>query len=106
MYVHSTRVRTTDRSVGDSSILAEEMLAWLRQIEGFEGMLMIAREDTVIGFTFWQSEEIAERHRVARMEFIGRLTSVVNVEIEETVGYEVTFASLNDSLSELRLPTP
>jgi len=106
VYVHSTRVRTTDRSVGDSSILAEEMLAWLRQIEGFEGMLMIAREDTVIGFTFWQSEEIAERHRVARMEFIGRLTSVVNVEIEETVGYDLTFASLNESLTELRLQTP
>ena len=106
MYVHSTRVRTSDRSVGDSSILAEEMLAWLRQIEGFEGMMMIAREDTVIGFTFWQSEEVAERHRLARMEFIGRLTAVVNVEIEETVGYDVTFASLNDSLSELRLPTP
>ena len=105
MYVHSTRVRTSDRSVGDSSILADEMLEWLRQIEGFEGMLMIAREDTVIGFTFWQSQEIAERHRVARMEFIERLTSVVNVEIEETVGYEVTFASLNDSLSELRAPS-
>lgn len=105
MYVHSTRVRTSDDSVGDSSILAEEMLAWLRQIEGFEGLLMIARDDTVIGFTFWRSEEIAERHRAARMEFIGRLTSVVKVEIEETVGYDVTFASLNDSLSELRLPS-
>ena len=105
MYVHTTRVRTSDRSVGDSSILAEEMLEWLRQIEGFEGMLMIAREDTVTGFTFWRSEEIAERHRAARMEFIERLTSVVNVEIVETAGYEVTFASLNESLSELRLPT-
>jgi hypothetical protein len=102
VYVHSTRVRTSDRSVGDSSILAEEMLAWLRQIEGFEGMLMIAREDTVIGFTFWRDEEIAERHRAARMEFIERVTSVVKVEIEETAGYDVTFASLNDSLSELR----
>jgi hypothetical protein len=102
VYVHSTRVRTSDRSVGDSSILAEEMLAWLRQIEGFEGMLMIAREDTVIGFTFWRDEEIAERHRPARMEFIERVTSVVKVEIEETAGYDVTFASLNASLSELR----
>jgi hypothetical protein len=104
VYVHSTRVRTTDRSVGDSSILAEEMLTWLRQIEGFEGMMMIAREDTVIGLSFWRSEEIAERHLVARMEFIQRLTSVVNVEIEETVGYEVTFASLNDALAEVRAP--
>jgi len=105
VYVHTTRVRTNDESVGDSSILADEMLEWLRQIEGFEGMMMIAREDTVIGFTFWRSEEIAERHRAARMEFIQRLTSVVNVEIEETIGYDVTFASLNDSLSELRLRT-
>ena len=102
MYVHTTRVRTNDRSVGDSSILAEEMLDWLRQIEGFEGMLMIAREDTVIGMTFWQTEEIAERHRAARTEFIERLTSVVNVEIEEVVGYELTFASLGAALSDFR----
>jgi hypothetical protein len=97
-----TRVRTSDESIGDSSILAEEMLDWLRQIEGFEGMLMVAREDTVIGMTFWRSSEIAERHRVARMQFIERLTSVVNVEIEETGGYDLTFASLGDALAEVR----
>ena len=102
MYVSTTRVRTSDRSVGDSTILAEEMLDWLRQIDGFEGMLMIARDETVIGMTFWRSEDVAERHRAARMEFIERLTSVVNVEIEEVVGYELTFANLGSTLSEFR----
>lgn len=106
VYVHMTRVRTTDQSVGDETILAEEMLDWLRQIEGFEGMMMIAREGTVIGLSFWQSEEVAERHRAARMEFIERLTSVVKVEIEETVGYDVTFASLGDAVAQVRAPAP
>jgi hypothetical protein len=100
-----TRVRTSDESIGDSSMLAEEMLDWLRQIEGFEGMLMIARDETVIGMTFWRSEEVAQRHRLARMQFIERLTSVVNVQIEETGGYDLTFASLGDALAEVRSPS-
>lgn len=104
MYVHLTRVRTTDRSIGDAAILAEEMLAWLQQIEGFEGMLMLTEEASVVGLTFWRSREIAERHRAARMAFIQRMTSVVNVEIEETIGYELAFASLGEALAEVRSP--
>jgi hypothetical protein len=33
------------------------------------------------------------------MEFIGRMTSVVNVEIEETHGYDLTFAHLGPGLT-------
>ena len=104
MYVHLTRVRRTDRTIGDPAILAEEMLAWLQEIEGFEGLMMLSEEETVVGLSFWQSREVAERHQAARMEFIRRMTSVVNVEIEDTQGYELTFASLGEALVEVRSP--
>jgi len=101
MYVHATRVRTSDRSLGDAATLAEEMVGWLEQIEGFEGMVMLTGEDTVVGLTFWRSRELAERHHAARMEFVQRMTSVVNVEIEETVGYELTYARLGPGVRDL-----
>ncbi len=46
------------------------MLRWLRESEGFEGLLMLSKEGTTLALTFWESE-VAERHRVARMQFRG-----------------------------------
>ena len=70
------------------------MHRWLRDLEGFEGFLMLSREGTTLGLTFWASAEVAERYRAARDEFRSRMTSVVGVQIEEVVDYEVTFAQL------------
>lgn len=94
MYVSLTRVKTSDQPIENATIVGVEMERWLRDIEGFEGMLMLSREGTTLGLTFWQSREVAERHRVARMQFLERMTSVADVEIEEIVEYEVTFAKL------------
>jgi hypothetical protein len=62
-------------------------------------MLMLSRPGSTLGLTFWESREAAERHRVARMEFLERMTSVADVQIEETVAYEVTFAQLGPGLT-------
>jgi hypothetical protein len=99
VYVSLTRVKTSDQPISNATIVAEEMLRWLREIEGFEGLLMLSREGTTLGLTFWESAEVAERHRVARMEFLNRMTSVVNVQVEETADYEVTFAQLGPLLT-------
>jgi hypothetical protein len=74
------------------------MLTWLRDIDGFLGFLMLSREGTSIGLSFWESRELAEKHRVARLEFIDRMLSVVGVEIEEMTDYAVTFARLSEQL--------
>ena len=78
------------------------MLPWLQQIEGFQGLLMLSNETegTTLALSFWESREVAERHRAARMQFRDRVTSTVNVEVEETVGYEVSFAHLESRLDE------
>jgi hypothetical protein len=94
VHVTLTRVSTGDQPISTATIVGEEMHRWLRDLEGFEGFLVLSREGTTLGLTFWASAEIAERHRAGRDEFRDRMTSVVGVQIEEVVDYEVTFAEL------------
>jgi hypothetical protein len=94
VHVSVTRVKTSDQPIENAAIVAEEMLRWLSETEGFEGFLMLSREGTTLGLTFWESREVAERHRVARMQFLGRITSVAEVQVEETLDYEISFARL------------
>jgi hypothetical protein len=94
MYVSLTRVNTADEPIENAPIVGEEMVRWLRDIDGFLGFLMLSREGTTLGLTFWKTKEIAERHRVARMEFLERITSVANVQVEGVLDYDVTFADV------------
>lgn len=69
--VHST-VTTTKGPIGQplsvATMAGEAMLPWLSEIEGFEGLLMLSNEEngTTLVLTFWESREVAERHRAAR----------------------------------------
>ena len=94
MYVALTTASTGDQPSENATIVAEEMYRWLRETEGFEGLLFLSREGTTLGLTFWESREIAERHQASRMQFRDRMLSTAGVEIGETVDYEVTFARL------------
>ena len=100
MYVSLTRVNTSDQPIVNATIVGEEMLRWFREIEGFEGLLMLSKEGTTLGLTFWESREVAERHRLARMQFRDRMTSAADVQVEETVDYEVTFAHLGPQITD------
>jgi hypothetical protein len=82
VYVSFTRVNTTDQPIENAAIVAEEMVRWLRDVDGFDGFLMLTGEGTAVGLTFWESREVAERHRVARMQFLERMTSIAGVQIE------------------------
>ena len=94
MFVSLTRVNSAGQPAENATIVAEEMHRWLRDIEGFEGFLMLSREGTTVGLAFWESREVAERNRVLRMQFIERMTSVAGVQIEEIVDYDVAFANV------------
>jgi hypothetical protein len=94
VFVTLTRAATSDEPVEGAAIVAEEMERWLRDIEGFEGFLMLSREGSSVGLTFWESREVAERNQPLRREFVDRVLSVAGVQIEEIVDYEVTFARL------------
>lgn len=99
MYVSLTRVNTKDEPTENAVIVAEEMLLWLREIDGFDGLLIVSREGTTLGLTFWESQEVAHRHRVARKQFLDRMTSVAGVEVEETSEFEVVLAELGPRLT-------
>ena len=100
MYVALTTANTGDQPIENATVVAEEMYRWLRETEGFEGLLFLSREGTTLGLTFWESREIAERHQASRMQFRDRMLSAAGVEIGETVDYEVTFAQLGLWTSE------
>ncbi len=56
-------MKISDQPIENATIVAEEMLRWFREIEGFEGLLMLSKEGTTLGLTFWESREVAERRR-------------------------------------------
>lgn len=96
MFANLTRVKTGDQPSENATIVAEEMVRWLRDIEGFEGFLMLSREGTTIGVSFWKSREVADQHRAVRRQFIDRMTSVADVVIEEMLEFDVAYADLGE----------
>ncbi len=94
MHVTVTRVGTADQPIENATIVGEEMHRWLRDLEGFEGMLVVSREGTTLGLTFWESSEIADRYRSLRDEFRERMTSVGGGDNEEAADYRLTSAHL------------
>ncbi len=85
-----------DQPVEIARIAGEEMLPWLREIDGFAGLLILSseKEGRTIAVTFWESRELADEHLTARAEFRNRITSTVEVQVEDVSDYELMFADL------------
>ena len=97
MFVTVTTTRGSPEQPLDVATLAgEEMLPWLREIDGFEGLVMLSSETdgTTLVITFWESREVAEEHRAARERFRDRITAAVDVHVGGVADYELTFADL------------
>jgi hypothetical protein len=97
--MHAT-LTTTQGAPGDvpglAAMAGETMITWLRDIDGFLGMVMLSDDDAgrVQVITFWESSEVAERHMAARLQLCDRITATVNFEVLDTEPYEVSFADL------------
>jgi hypothetical protein len=105
VYVAVTRTKGLQgQPLEVATIAGEEMLPWLSQIDGFDGLLMLSNETeaTTLVLTFWQNREVAERHQAARMRFRDSVTAAAHVTVEETVDYEVSFADLGPRLAALQ----
>jgi len=87
-------VSTSEQPTANATIIAQEMIRWFREMDGFEGLLFLTKEGTTLTLTFWDDREVAERHRASRMQFRDLVTEVAGVQVEETLDYEVTFAHL------------
>ena len=71
-----------------------EMLGWLRDLDGFLGLLMLSRQGTTLSVSFWESAEVAARHSAVRGEFRQRISDVAGVQLVDVEEFEVTFAHL------------
>jgi heme-degrading monooxygenase HmoA len=90
----TTRGSTEERDmVAIAAIAGEEMARWLRELEGFVGLIVLSSRETGVTqvVSFWESSEVAEQHRPSRQRLRDKVISTVNVEIEETQSYEVSF---------------
>lgn len=94
MHVSVTKTDTAAESVEIATIVGEEMERWLRDMDGFEGFVVLTRPGEALGLAFWRDEEVAERHRAVRAEFRERMLSIAGVTIESVQEYEVAFARL------------
>jgi hypothetical protein len=77
------------------------MSAWLADLPGFEGMLMLSREGETLGISFWASQEDMQRQETLRAEFVERIAAVAQVEIVDRAPYEVTFSRLSPDVNEV-----
>jgi hypothetical protein len=105
--MHASMTTTKGRGedmVEVAAMAGETMVEWLRDIEGFEGLLMLSNDETGTThvISFWQSKEIADRSRVARLQLRDRITSAASVEVQETEAYDVAFADFRS----VRDPAP
>ena len=98
MYVSHTTVDTAGQPFEVAAAVAEEMERWLRDLEGFEGLVLLAGESRAVGLAFWESREVAERHAVLRAQFRERMLAIAGVRVEEVVDYDVAFARLGPGL--------
>jgi hypothetical protein len=101
VYVTMNRVKTSSEPIENAAIVGEGLQSWLTDVDGFEGMLMLSREGTSIGLTFWESREVAEKYRPLRMQFLDKVLSAAGVELEESLDFEVTFAQLSPRLTDV-----
>ena len=94
MHVTIVRVSTGDQETAIATVVGEEMLHWLRDLDGFLGSIMLSRHGTTLSLSFWESEEVAAGHSAVRGEFRQRISDVVGVEVVDVEEFEVTFAHL------------
>ena len=100
VFVSVTTVDSKGRPIEEATLVGREMEGWLREVEGFEGMMILHRDGTTLGITFWESAEAAERQRTLRVQFLERITQVVEVDIQNIDEFELAFARLGSGVAD------
>jgi hypothetical protein len=84
---------------GTVQMASEAMLSWLKQIDGYRGLLALADtgSGTACFMTFWESAEAAEKSRASRASMRNQLAATAGAEVLGTDEYAVIF---RDELSD------
>jgi heme-degrading monooxygenase HmoA len=72
---------------------AEALLSWLRQFEGYRGLLVFADEEAGSArvVTLWESREAAEQSEHGRRRIRESMVASAGVELEAVDFYEIVF---------------
>ena len=80
-------LEATAKTVGDT------MLTWLREFDGYTGLMILTNQESGLAqvITSWESEEAAERSKLARLKMRDQMTATVQMEVTATEPYAVAF---------------
>ena len=95
MHVSITTADASGASPEEAQIVAEEMDAWLRDLAGYRGLVLLTRPGETLGLAFWESREAAERQSALRAEFRERMLTIAGARVVGVEGYDVTFSRVD-----------
>ncbi len=77
-----------------AGMAAESMLAWLREFDGYRGLLVLADPETGNAriVTFWDSLDAIERSERSRREVRESMIATAGAQLESVERYELFFA--------------
>jgi hypothetical protein len=92
MFANMTSVKTdrTDLDEG-AQMAADALLPWVRQFEGYRGMIVLS--DGATGrarfVTFWEDQDALARSERGRMQVREQMAKTAGVEIDDVQAYSV-----------------
>ena len=92
MYVSHTSVCEAGPKVAETSKLAaESMLSWLRDFDGYQGMVIVADAEsgTARFMTFWDSLDSAQRSEKGRQQVRESMIAAAGAKLDSVQLFEV-----------------
>lgn len=92
MFASLTTVRGAGPEVGVTArMAAESMLTWLRDFDGYKGLLVFAdpQSGTARIMTLWEDQEALERSERSRAEVRHSMISAAGAQLESVERYEL-----------------
>jgi hypothetical protein len=102
VFASLTSIKGGDSDVAETArMAAEAMLPWLREFDGYCGLLMLADPETgrVQVLSMWESKEAADRSERGRTQVRESMVETTRAEIESVDLYHVV-------LEDRRSPAP
>jgi hypothetical protein len=92
MFASMSTIRGDDPDLeATARIVGDTMLTWLGEFDGYSGLMILTNEESGLAqvITFWESEEAAERSKLARLKMRDQMTATVQMEVVSTEPYAV-----------------
>ena len=81
---------------GTARMASEAMLDWLKQIDGYRGLLVLVDEETgsACFVTFWENEEAVIKTRASRSSLRDQMAATAGAEVLGAEEFVVAYSDL------------